>query len=277
MKANAVNLATFANVLCHLNATPLSAAVLAPCAWGGNLACGVARQSIANSATHNTAWRGKIQRHGNKIQRNEFSVASVCGQNKAWRHCKFSTEKMGQCLGGGLLSLSLSLSLSLVARTFWHAFGLNLKGFFTHFVVVSSHLVVNFSYFIAVFPHIFAVTFRFIIVLTHLFACKRHFLGHYAFLKFLNALFLGFCALFVILSLCKKAKNPHKLKDNLPFLDTSLALSMTNSGFCLKTTDKENALCHLKMTADFVILSAAKNPHKLKENLPFLDTSLRSV
>ena len=28
--------------------------------------------------------------------------------------------KMGQCLGGGLLSLSLSLSLSLVARTFWH-------------------------------------------------------------------------------------------------------------------------------------------------------------
>ena len=131
--------------------------------------------------------------------------------------------KMGQCLGGGLLSLSLSL----VARTFWHTFGLNLKGFFTHFIIFSSHLIINFSYFIAVFPHIFAVTFRFIIVLTHLFACKRHFLGHYAFLKFLNALFLGFCALFVILSLCKKAKNPHKLKDNLPFLDTSLALSMT--------------------------------------------------
>ena len=75
-------------------------------------------------------------------------------------------------------------------------------------------------------------------------------------LTFLNTLFLGFCALFVILSLCKRAtqrvarrkpqqKNPHKLKENLPFLDTSLALSMTNSGFCLKTTDKENALCHL--------------------------------
>ena len=57
-------------------------------------------------------------------------------------------------------------------------------------------------------------------------------------LKFLNTLFLGFCALFVILSLCKKAtqrvarrkpqqKNPHKLKENLPFLDTSLTLSMT--------------------------------------------------
>ena len=143
-------------------------------------------------------------------------------------------------------------------------------------------------------------------------------------LKFLNALFLGFCALFVILSLCKKAtqrvarrkpqqKNPQRLKENLPFLDTSLALSMTANAslravfaktawqsinlalfllfglprsLCsLAMTDKENALCHFAMTADFVILSVAtqrvarrkpqqKNPHKLKENLPFLDTSL---
>ncbi len=75
-------------------------------------------------------------------------------------------------------------------------------------------------------------------------------------LKFLNALFLDFLrsslrvvfakmAHFVILSV---AKNPHKLKENLPFLDTSLALSMTNSGFYLKTTDKENALCHFART-----------------------------
>ena len=164
-------------------------------------------------------------------------------------------------------------------------------------------------------------------------------LALFGILTFLNTLFLGFCALFVILSLCKRAtqrvarrkpqqKNPHKLKENLPFLDTSLALSMTNSGFCLKTTDKENALCHLAtidkshnfahqkhfftqilgtkftnfirfyglprslcslaMTADFVILSLCKratqrvarrkpqqkNPQRLKENLPFLDTSL---
>ena len=50
--------------------------------------------------------------------------------------------------------------------------------------------------------------------------------------------FLNLFARFVILSLCKKAtqrvvrrkpqqKNPHKLKENLPFLDTSLMLSMT--------------------------------------------------
>ena len=58
---------------------------------------------------------------------------------------------MERCLGGGLLSLSLSL----VARTFWHAFALNLKGFFTHFIVVSSHLIVNFSYFIVVLTHLF--------------------------------------------------------------------------------------------------------------------------
>ena len=42
LRANAVNLATFANALCHRNATSLSVAVLAPCAWGENLACGVA-------------------------------------------------------------------------------------------------------------------------------------------------------------------------------------------------------------------------------------------
>ena len=122
-------------------------------------------------------------------------------------------------MGGGLLSLSLSL----VARTFWHAFGLNLKGFFTHFIVVLTHLIVNFSYFI--------------VVLTHLFAYKRHFLGHCAFLKFLNALFLGFCALFVILSLLQKGEKSKGLKAHLLFLDTSLALSMTNSGFCLRITD----------------------------------------
>ena len=223
--------ANYANALCHRNATPLSVAVLAPCAWGENL---VARQI-------------RLGKCG--------EIGGVC-----------------ECLGGGLLflflflSLSLSLSLSLLAL-----FGT---------------------------------------------------------LKFLNALFLGFCALFVILNLCKKAtqrvarrkpqqKNPHKLKENLPFLDTSLALSMTNSGFCLKTTDKENALCHLAtidkshnfahqkhfftqilgtkftnfirfyglprslcslaMTADFVILSLLQKGEKskgLKAHLLFLDTSL---
>ena len=45
--------------------------------------------------------------------------------------------KMGQCLAGGLLSLSLSLSR---CSHFWHTFGLNLKGFFTHFIVVLTHL-----------------------------------------------------------------------------------------------------------------------------------------
>ena len=104
---------------------------------------------------------------------------------------------------------SLSLSLSLVARTFWHAFGLILKGFFTHFVVVSScfiidfahfiaissYLVVNFSYFIAILSRLFVVAFRFIVILSCLFAYKRHFLGHCAFLKILNALFLGFLCL----------------------------------------------------------------------------------
>ena len=52
---------------------------------------------------------------------------------------------------------------------------------FYFFIAISSHLIVNFSYFI--------------VVLSRIFAYKRHFLGHYAFLKFLNALFLGFLRL----------------------------------------------------------------------------------
>lgn len=40
----------------------------------------------------------------------------------------------------------IALSLSLVARTFWQAFGLNLKGFFTHFVVVLFRFIVDFTF-----------------------------------------------------------------------------------------------------------------------------------
>ena len=80
--------ANYANALCHLNATPLSVAVLAPCAWGENL---VARQI--------------------RLGKRGESVAVLVGE--------MGKVEMGQCLGGGLLSLSLSLSLSLVARTFW--------------------------------------------------------------------------------------------------------------------------------------------------------------
>ena len=147
-----------------------------------------------------------------------------------WQHCKFSTEKMEQCLrtkqarqkwekclGGGLLSLSLSLSLLALFST----------------------------------------------------------------LKFLNTLFLGFCALFVILSVATQRvagrkpqqKNPQRLKENLPFLDTSLALSMTASASLRAVFAKTawqainlalfllfglpRSLCSLAMTANFVILSVA--------------------
>ena len=90
---------------------------------------------------------------------------------------KRAKQKWGSVWAG-----DFSLSLSLVARTFWHTFGLNLKGFFTHFVVVSSRFIVNFSYFIVVlsrlfitFSHLFAVAFRFIIVLTLFFYLQKAF------------------------------------------------------------------------------------------------------
>ena len=93
MKANAVNLATFANALCHRNATPLSVAVFVPCAWGENLACSVSWQSVVNSAK-------QAQRiHCGKPLRAKQRTANLS---------LASVEKMEQCLGGGLLSLSLS-------------------------------------------------------------------------------------------------------------------------------------------------------------------------
>ena len=98
LKANAVNLASFANALCHFNATPLSVAVLAPYAWSKNLACGGAWQSVLLG--RNGAWQGVVK------------LATHNTANSAWQ--MFAGEagkaKMGQCLGGGLLSLSLSLS-----------------------------------------------------------------------------------------------------------------------------------------------------------------------
>ena len=79
------NFATFANALYHLNATPLSVAVLALCAWGENL---VARQIQLGK-------RGEM--------------GGACGRSKH--------SKNGAVFGR---RTSLSLSLSLVARTFWH-------------------------------------------------------------------------------------------------------------------------------------------------------------
>jgi len=114
-----------------------------------NSACGIAWQSKAtqrkrkamrenaNLAKHNTAWRGefdnetaqrgKIQRHSKASKANsvwqtfagktahgKFGLVSVA----KWAVLvgKAGKAKMGQCLGGG--PLSLSLSLSLVTYTF---------------------------------------------------------------------------------------------------------------------------------------------------------------
>ena len=116
MKASAVNLATFANALCHRNATPLSVAVLAPCAWGENLACGGAWQSVVNSATDSTATNSVWQTFADKTAHDKFGLASVakwCLQAKqsvATRQIQHGEN--GAVFGRGT---SLSLSLSLLA------------------------------------------------------------------------------------------------------------------------------------------------------------------
>ena len=112
MKANAVNLATFANALCHLNVTPLSVAVLVPCAWGENLACSVAWQGALLG--RNSVWQGALLGR-NSVCQGALNSAKRNTANSAWQ--VFAGEagkaKMGQCLDG-----DFSLSLSLVARTF---------------------------------------------------------------------------------------------------------------------------------------------------------------
>ena len=133
----------------------------------------------------------------------KFGLASVAKMGGA---CGRSGQSKNGAVFGRGTSLSLSLSrCSHFLTRLWVKF----KGLFSYFIVV----------------------------LTHLFAYKRHFLGYFVFLKFLNALFVRLCALFVILSLLQKGEKSTKIKENLPFLDTSLTLSMTNSGFCLKIMD----------------------------------------
>ena len=75
MKAN------YANALSHLNAMPLSVAVLAPCAWSENLARGGAWQSVVNLATKrhskasttNSLWQAFV----GKTTHDKFGAASV--------------------------------------------------------------------------------------------------------------------------------------------------------------------------------------------------------
>ena len=133
---------------------------------------------------------------------------------------KADKAKMEQCLGGGLLSLSLSLSLLALLANLWAKF----KGLFYSFCRSFFSSYRKFFLFHRSFNSSFCL--------------QKAFLGHCAFLKFLNTLFLGFLhlslravfaktAYFVILSLLQKGEKSKGLKAYLPFLDTSLALSMT--------------------------------------------------
>ena len=104
LKADAVNLATFTNALCHCNATPLSVAVLTPCAWGENLVCGGAWQGVINSAKHNTAWRCEFD---NETAKRGDTANSARGQ---WSN---ACRRSGQSENGAVFAWGPSLSLSL--------------------------------------------------------------------------------------------------------------------------------------------------------------------
>ena len=81
--------ANYANALCHLNATPLSVAVLAPCAWGVWLR-GKARflgrngawQGALNSAKHNMASLTMKRQSATKLNgtATKFSITNLSRQ-----------------------------------------------------------------------------------------------------------------------------------------------------------------------------------------------------
>ena len=122
------NFAAFANALCHLNATPLSVAVLAPCAWSGNLARGVAWQSALNSVKRNTAWRCEFD---NETAKRGDTANLVRGQ---WSNaCRRSGQSENGAVFGRGTSLSLSLSLVSFLFAIYFVNFLNLFCSFCHF------------------------------------------------------------------------------------------------------------------------------------------------
>ena len=143
----------------------------------------------------------------------------------------------------------ITLSLSLVTRTFWHAFALNLKGFFAHFVVVSSRFIVDFAHFIAISSY------------------RKFFLFHRGFISYFCSFFSSFynCLSFYH-SFNSSFHSQKAFFRALRFFEIFKRFVFGLLRLLLQAV--------FVKTADFVILSAAKNPHKLKENLPFLDTSL---
>ena len=80
----------FINALCHLNATPLSVAVLAPCAWGENLVCGVARRCKFGKASVAKMWRclwaKRPKRKWSSVWAGDFSL-SLSLVARAFRLC----------------------------------------------------------------------------------------------------------------------------------------------------------------------------------------------
>ena len=132
---------------------PLRVVAFALCAWGENLACGVAWQSTANSVRQRNevsvaSLATKRRSTTNSMKYNE--VASVCEQNNVWRHGKFSlasVAKMGGACGqskqsengtsvwaGDFFFFSLSLSL---ASFLFAVYFFNFLKFFARLVILS--------------------------------------------------------------------------------------------------------------------------------------------
>ena len=108
--------ANYANALCHLNATPLSVAVLAPCAWGKNLACGGAWQGVVNSAMHSAQQIqcGKCLRTKRCTATRQIRLGK---RGKMGGACGRSGQSENGAVFGRRTSLSLSLSLSALFGT----------------------------------------------------------------------------------------------------------------------------------------------------------------
>ena len=150
---------------------------------------------------------------------------------------KANTAKMERCLGGGLLSLSLSLSLSRCLR-FLTRLCVKFKGLFCPFCRSFISFYCRFYSFYRNFILSCRKFFLFLRSFNSSFCLQKAFFRTLCFFEIFKCFIFGIFVLVIESSFHKngafchfeplqKGEKSTKIKENLPFLDTLLALSMT--------------------------------------------------
>ena len=234
-----------------------------------NSACGITSQSVllgrsvvwqgvVNLATHNTAWWRVWQRN---------SVAKFNGTAKQARqiqHGENVAVLAGKAKMGAVFGRRTSLSR---CSHLWHAFGLNLKGFFAHFIVVLFRFIVDFAHFIAISSYrkfflfycgFFSSFCSFISSFRGYFSLYRHFILSFCLQKTFFRAFCFFkifkCFVFRLFALViashfhKNGVAIHKFSIIFAFWIATLALLSCNDGQrkCTSSFRYDGGFCHFE-------------------------------